>query len=207
MWNQDLYAETYPAPVPLASSNTAGGRGWLGKVGAGCDYQFNSRFVIGAFGDYDFMSLSGTIQDPLSGLGGSETERSAWAVGGRVGYLVTPTLLTYVNGGYTGARFDQVNLTTLSTVPSVAVGADIAARTSNGWFIGGGDEVALEWVKGLFWRTEYRYSSYQGADLPIVVTATGAPIGLAEHVQKQVQTIATELVWRFNWPGPVATRY
>jgi hypothetical protein len=32
-----------------------------------------------------------------------------WAVGGRLGWLVTPTLLTYVSGGYTQARFNEVN--------------------------------------------------------------------------------------------------
>src|SRR5260221_3043089 len=41
-------------------TNSAGGRGYLGTVQVGCDYQFGAagqQFVIGAFGDYDFESL------------------------------------------------------------------------------------------------------------------------------------------------------
>ena len=41
---------------------TTGARGWFGTVGAGCDYQFNKYFVVGVFGDYDFMSVKGDIR-------------------------------------------------------------------------------------------------------------------------------------------------
>ena len=46
--------------VPATTRTTTdGGRGWLGLVGGGCDYEFPvsgfGNFVIGAFGDYDFM--------------------------------------------------------------------------------------------------------------------------------------------------------
>jgi outer membrane immunogenic protein len=30
---------------------TAGGDGWLATAGGGCDYQFNNRWVIGAFAE------------------------------------------------------------------------------------------------------------------------------------------------------------
>ena len=67
MWNQDHYAE-YGPPIsttfdPVSVTYTNGGRGWLGTIGGGCDYQmplFNNRVVIGVFGDYDPMSLTGT---------------------------------------------------------------------------------------------------------------------------------------------------
>ncbi len=190
---------------PCTFSGSLGGRGWLGRVGAGCDYQIASRFVIGTFGDYDFMNLHGTFED----LAGDEKESGAWAVGGRVGYLVTPSLLTYFDGGYTQTRFDQVNSIPVGNVPP---GIYIAAQTYNGWFIGSGTEYALYGIvpfHGLFWRNEYRYSSYQAADLPFLSTGTGlpAPGGAGEHMQKQVQTITTGLVWRFNFGGPIATRY
>jgi outer membrane immunogenic protein len=34
-------------------------------------------------------------------------QSSAWALGGRIGWLVNPQLLTYVAGGYTGAHYDS----------------------------------------------------------------------------------------------------
>jgi outer membrane immunogenic protein len=49
-------------------------------------------------------------------LVGDEKMSSAWSVGGRVGWLVTPNLLTYFSGGYTEATFDRTNLSLLSTL-------------------------------------------------------------------------------------------
>jgi outer membrane immunogenic protein len=98
----------------------------------------------------------------------------------------------------------------LAAAPFTA-GADFTnANTYHGWFIGSGAEYALNFnwlpVQGLFWRNEYRFSSYNSADLP-VVTAAGAATGFGEHIQPYTQTITTSLVWRFNWSGPVAARY
>lgn len=205
MWNQDHYFESYPGLVAEDVTTTSGGRGWYGTVGGGCDYQLNSQFVIGALADYDFMSLKGTVDDPLFEAQGSENETGAWAVGGRIGYLVTPSFMTYINGGYTAARFGQVNIFTPNLVPW---GNDIGAHTYNGWFLGGGTETTLSFLPaGWFLRSDYRYAAYQAADLPIVNTTTGMPIGLAEHSQKYVQTIGTELVYKFNWTGPVSAKY
>ncbi len=208
MYNQDSHSETSPGLVPIGTTVTNGGRGWLGRLGGGCDYQFGvaalGNFVIGAFGDYDFMDLQGTFGDPSGPVTGSEKETGAWYVGGRVGYLVTPSLLTYVDGGYTATRFDQVNFLS-AFAPPVATGLSLSANTYSGWFLGGGTEYALNmsWVpvRGLFWRTEYRYASYTAADVPIIDTATGAPFGVAEHMLKTNQTITSGLVWRFNWLG------
>lgn len=44
--------------IATTVSTTDGGRGWFGRVGAGCDYQFpfaGGQWVVGAFGDDDFM--------------------------------------------------------------------------------------------------------------------------------------------------------
>jgi outer membrane immunogenic protein len=222
MWNQDHYAETYPALPTLTQlelSSTSGGRGWLGRVGGGCDYQFrafDSNFVIGAFGDYDFMGLSGNFGDPYYGMVGNENESGAWSVGGRLGYLVTPTFLTYFDGGYTQTRFDQINLSGAGVVsgacPCGPAGVHFPATTYDGWFLGGGTEYALTWlpIPGLFWRNEYRFSSYSAQDIPLIVNSTGAIASgcfvapaptCGEHTQKYVQTATTSLVWRFNFGG------
>src|ERR1700752_269875 len=59
MWNQDTYAETFPGFVPLTAPATSGGRGWFGTAQAGCDYQFGSNWLVGAFGDFDFGNIKG----------------------------------------------------------------------------------------------------------------------------------------------------
>jgi outer membrane immunogenic protein len=204
MWNQDNITETFPGLTPITGTTTSGGSGWLGRFGGGCDYQFgqvfNGNVVIGVLADYDAASIHGTYQDPSTGFGGDEKLSSSWAAGGRIGYAFSPAFLTYFDGGFTQARFNQVNFLDLSAVPVVPVGRDIAARTQNGWFIGSGTETALGGLipglpAGFFLRTEYRYSSFNSADVPIVGTATG------NHLTPYEQTIASTLVWKFNWIG------
>jgi outer membrane immunogenic protein len=139
---------------------------------------------------------------PSSVVVGDENERWAWAAGARIGYLVTPTLL-YFDGGYTQTRFDQVNFS-FSFAPALGgpIGASaftMPAQTYRGWFIGGGIEFALTGlpIPGFFWRNEYRYSSYQSADLPVLFA--GGPSGSGLHIRNQVQTLATEIVYKLNW--------
>ena len=159
---------------------------------------------MGAFADYDFMDLHRNFQSSFGGIAGEEKESNAWAVGGRIGYLVTPNVFTYWNGGYTQSRFDQINFS-FTTSPFEPFGA-IGAHTYNGWFIGGGTEIALAGLfglplpAGLFWRSEYRFSSFNSADLPIN-TVVGVPTNFSEHMSPNVQTITTSLVYKFNWWG------
>jgi outer membrane immunogenic protein len=215
LWNIDHFGEV--SGTTFTSTTTSGGRGWLGTVGGGCDYQFSpgsgfwSNWVVGAFADYDFMDLHRNFQSSFAqpGLGpfaGEEKESSAWAVGGRIGYLVTPNVFTYWNGGYTQTRFDGINFSFTTPTGSFAPAATIGSHTYHGWFLGGGTEIALSGLfglplpSGLFWRSEYRFSSFSSADLPILNNA-GVQTGFSENMKPVVQTITTSLVYRFNWYG------
>jgi outer membrane immunogenic protein len=190
--------------VAGSATTTSGGRGWLGRAGGGCDYQFplfsSWPAVIGVLADYDFSNISGTIADPLSGLGGNLNQSGAWYAGARAGLLPLPSLLTYVDGGFTEATFGKTALS-LQTVAPAPSPISLSGHTFNGWFIGSGTEYAFTWlpIHGLFWRTEYRYSMYQGANVGSTFNATGLPTGVGQHMSPQVQTITTSLVWRFNW--------
>jgi outer membrane immunogenic protein len=206
MWNQDHYRASPTTLVPTTPSATAGGRGWLGTAQVGCDYQFADRWVIGAFGDYDWANIKGNFNPVGTTLVGEEKLKSQWAAGARVGYVVVPKLLAYVSGGYTEARFGQVDFPVVGGL--IPTTASLSAQTYKGWFIGSGYEYAIDFLPGLFWKTEYRYSSFKAADVPLSVSALGVTVVTdAIHSQKYVQTIRSELVWRFNWGGPVVARY
>jgi outer membrane immunogenic protein len=226
--NNLLIVNGNPPGTTLSSNETFGGRGWLATSQFGCDYQFANNWVIGAFVDGDWSKIRGD-QGLFGAYSGEAQLRSSWAVGGRIGWLVTPTLLAYVSGGVTEARLREVDFATNSTttvhfldnfllVGSGAPGLQLGAQRYNGFFIGGGIEYAIDWWPGLFWKNEYRFADYRSATTSInCVNAAlcGAtwvgPTGIAERIHTYVQTVRTELVWRFNWgeigKGPVRAAY
>jgi outer membrane immunogenic protein len=189
--------------LPLTGNTTTGARGWFGTVGAGCDYQFD-RFVVGVFGDYDFMDVKGD-HTVVGTLVGTQKQDWQWAVGGRVGYVVLPQLLGYVSGGYTQAHWKSTNYSSLFGFPGAI--ATTPGFTKSGWFIGAGDEYALGFLPGLFWKTEYRYSEFDRATISINDFATGLPTGLSEAQKVREHSVRSELVYRFNWGGPVVAKY
>jgi outer membrane immunogenic protein len=212
-WNQD-HSFNGVAPVGTSVQTTDGGRGWMGKVGGGCDYQtpwFNNRLVVGVFGDWDPMSLKGTISPSelfaFPGAGSqpiamNEKETNAWFVGGRVGYLVTPSVMTYFDGGYTRTRFTTSG--EFQTFTGTPIPFSYSNFNDSGWFLGSGFEYSLnDWVpfRGLFLQTEYRFSEYGKRTLSEFSTATGLPDGNTLTTRPYVQTITTALVWKFNWTG------
>jgi outer membrane immunogenic protein len=207
MWNQDTIG--FDDSFQTGTEIRTGGRGWFGTVGAGCDLQVGERWVIGVFGDYDFSSIKGDFATTVfegEVIGGREKLKSAWAVGGRIGYLITPAVLTYISGGFTEARFSGIELAFLTNPPD-PVGARIDQHTYSGWFLGSGFEYNFGWFPGLFWRTEYRFASYDKDNLLIVESPGGARTGFSVDSEKFVQTIRSELVWRFNWGSSARAPY
>ena len=204
MYNQQVH-EIGPGGVVNSIGQTNGGRGWIGTAQIGCDWQITSNIVIGAFADYDWSGISGDAADGL--IRGNEKLSSAWAAGGRVGWVVVPQLLAYVSFGGTQARFDRIDFVPLGIAVPVPL-QFVDRHTYNGWFIGTGYEYALGFFPGLYWKTEYRFSEFQTDRLPFVTTATGVANGFSLDSHKYVQTIRSELVWRFNWgKAPVVANY
>jgi outer membrane immunogenic protein len=200
MYNADHMQFDDATGVLLSTNATAGGRGWFGTVLVGADYQFSDRIVAGAFADYDFSRIKGDYYSQGTFRTGEMKHTAAWAVGGRIGWLATPQILTYVNGGYTQARFSSVGLA--SVVPALPL-ADLtfARQTYKGYFIGGGVEYMF--APGWFTKTEYRYADYRSRDVGLNFIATGLPTGFSERIRPSVQTIRSELAYKFNWGGPV----
>jgi len=135
---------------------------------------------------------------------GSQKQDSQWSIGGRVGYLVLPQLLTYVSGGYTQAHWTD---TTLSSFFTVAPVGTLPGSTKGGWFIGTGDEYALSFLPGLFWKTEYRYAEFDRTDVSVNSFVTGLPSGISMTEKFREHSVRSELVYRFNWGGPVVAKY
>lgn len=136
-----------PTSTGSASLNGIGGEGIFGEVTAGYDYMMTNRLLIGAFAD----ARIGNVGPELDVPGGKVTGIADYGfdVGARLGYLVTPTSLAYVLGGYSWQHFH------LSSDPSGLV--DIK-HGSSGFIAGVGLETALRGNWSL--KTEYRYAQY-----------------------------------------------
>jgi outer membrane immunogenic protein len=190
-----------PAGTAINSPLDQGGRGWFGTVQVGCDLQVGGSFVIGVFADYDWSGIKGkyTGGDGSVGLQSGDVKlENSWAVGGRIGYLVTPSLLAFFSAGYTQADFSG---TTFFFPNGVVDNSAVPGATVSGYFLGGGTEYALSWLpfRGMFWKSEYRFASYDTENLVNFFPATGLPNGVIDRRETYVQTIRSELVWRFNW--------
>jgi outer membrane immunogenic protein len=195
-----------PVGTPMGRNLDSNQDGWFGTVQVGCDYQYNN-FVLGIFGDYDFMDVRGDTSvfgtfGPFAS--GSQKMDSQWAVGGRAGYLVLPQLLTYVSGGYTQGHWTSTNLTPFGAVVPTNT---LPGTTKGGWFIGAGDEYALNFLPGLFWKTEYRYSEFDRSDVTVVTFPGGLNTGVTETQKFREHSVRSELVYRFNWGGSVVAKY
>jgi outer membrane immunogenic protein len=110
-----------------------GGDGWFGTVGAGYDWQFSGDWVAGIFADGQFGSLKGTIQDQVNQTTGFIKNEDNWAVGVRLGYLVAPTVYSYMSGGYSGSSWNGTSL--VSSFTGVGSGLHTNSFTENGWFM------------------------------------------------------------------------
>jgi outer membrane immunogenic protein len=197
MWDADQHL--VQSGIPAGLDQRFGGRGWFGTVSGGYDWQLNQSWVVGVFGDAQFGDISGTISGgiffPYSGKTKNDLN---YAAGVRVGYLIAPNVLSYVNGGYSHAEFKGTGLSDPYGYPTPF---STGKLSQDGWFIGGGFENTLNMfginAPGWFLKTEYRLAQYDRKDVGVYVS--GYPIPYAISFNPYVQTISTQLVYKFNW--------
>jgi outer membrane immunogenic protein len=211
LWSASDSARITGTGTPLSINQQQGGDGWFGTVGAGYDWQVTPSWVVGILADGQFGSLKGSIADPTApvALTGTEKMQDAWAAGVRLGYLVAPNVLSYVNAGYSGSHWSGTTL--LSSASGLPSGTHTNSFNSNGWFFGGGVENNLNIfgisAPGWFMKTEYRGAYYGRKNINELADGTNVSVGRDIAFKPWVQTISTSLVYRFNWTGPVVAKY
>jgi outer membrane immunogenic protein len=173
----------------------------------------NQSWVIGILADGQFGSLRGSIPGvfgiPGVAVTGTEKLRDTWAAGARVGYLVAPNVLSYVNGGYTQSFWSGSQLSPITGVTGPT--ASTGSFSPSGWFIGGGVENNLDIfgisAPGWFMKTEYRAAYFGTQNLQETSVASGLPTIVTTTYKPLVETVSTSLVYRFNWTGPAVAKY
>src|ERR1700754_3013771 len=124
-------ADQHPTTTgfPTDITTRTGGRGYFGTVGGGYDYQVTPSWVIGVFGDAQFGDIKGSLIDTsvIAGTTGVLKNDTNYAAGARLGYLVAPNVLSYVNAGYSHADFKG---------STFSDGSIIGKSHRDGWFVG-----------------------------------------------------------------------
>lgn len=127
-----------------------GGDGVFAEVTAGYDYMVSERFLLGAFVDAHVGNIGFSANTP-GGFGNVSLENKyGFDVAARAGYLLTPTTLGYVLGGYSWQRFE---------VDGLPSGAPFdTEKDRSGYVLGVGMETAISGNWTL--KSEYRYANY-----------------------------------------------
>jgi outer membrane immunogenic protein len=201
----DGIGNVYFRPGSTNGGSNAGGVVGGGQIGY--NYQFGTNFVVGVETDFQGTSMSsggnrawavypdpllaGAFLTPLASLAAGDTGVSLnWfgTVRGRLGYLVTPTLLLYGTGGFAYGEV-QGNFSGFS-------------NTRTGWTAGGG----VEWMFWPNWsaKVEYLYTDLSSGG---ATTWNGIQLGYRRHPQFNVVRVGVN--YHFNWgaPAPVLAKY
>ena len=206
MSNQEI-AVFRDGGVPFGPPNDNGGRGWFGTVQVGCDYQVGSNIVIGAFGRLRLQRHQRQhvgSAPPLSDVG-EEKLKTSWAAGGR-DRLASVRSSSWCSCPAATRRRGSTRSISLSDLNGVPIGVSACRSTpTTAGSSARGYEYGIGWLPGLFWKTEYRFADY-GTD-HVSVLATAFRTADSVELRKYVHTVRSELVWRFNFGGPVVARY
>ncbi len=199
-----------PPPAFAASLDGLGADGGFFTLGVGADYQIDRQFLIGAFFDYDWMSMETElglgVAGVLSARAGLEVE-DMWSVGGRLGYLLTPNTLLFLSAGYSRADVSDLTL----NVSGLGGGVVAAVGSFDGYFIGGGAELKI--TDAISLKAEYRYTDLDGETIRLFPGTGLAEINdfVRTELDPDIQTARLSLAYRFGLghgahaaPEPVA---
>ena len=243
-----LYGATSALGATHVFNQSAGG--FLGGGQLGYNYQFYNAFVAGLEADIQGVAgssnngnaatlapslgvpIAANLASPVATF--STASRSLDYIGtvrGRLGYLITPTLLVYATGGlaYGGVNssvniFQTIlgNTDPIQTPPSILGGG--YSNTRAGWTAGGG----LEWMFMPNWsaKVEYLYYDLGSASYPVggalyqigfVGTGLGCSCGGGGSAASAVSAatrfnghiVRAGVNYHFNWfaPAPVLAKY
>jgi len=164
--------------------------GFIGGGQIGYNYQFGNSFLVGIEADIQGLASnkgagasSFSTAGPWAGLNSaSKSIDYLGTVRGRIGYLVTPTLLLYGTGGL---AYGQANVTgaTVQTVGAFSGSTSVSfSDTRVGWAAGGG----AEWLFLPQWSAKVEYLYYDlgtvsaANQLSVSNGAATVPIGVTQ---------------------------
>jgi outer membrane immunogenic protein len=168
-----------------APSDDSHPSGFLVGGHLGCDYQRNT-FVIGAEGDLEFASITGTYSN-FTGItsAGSSNIGPEGSIRGRLGVVVWDRSLLYATGGWAFADY------VLGGGPAPAPPCCGFSSSPNGWTVGAGWEYMF--APNYSVRVEYRYTDYGTSTGPLSPTFPTVSMS----VRNTTNTVRVGLSYKF----------
>jgi outer membrane immunogenic protein len=194
-------------PVGFSSSRDLSG--FLGGINAGFNYQID-QFVVGIDGDYTWADLTGSSSSvsPTTGDVATHSDKINWiaTVTGRLGVVFNNDWLLYGKAGWAWAGW-QDNTSTFNPTQTTLLNTLNSSATREGWTAG----VGLEWGFAPGWSAKVEYD-YIGFDQTThsdteVNAATGAVSFPLRSATSNLSMVKGGIMYHFNFPGPIATRY
>jgi outer membrane immunogenic protein len=167
---------------------------FMGGVQAGADWQFSGNWVVGAEGQYSWLSRNNANALFPGGFVYGNDQRALASITARLGYSFGPTLV-YVKGGY--AYADNRDVVTFAGVP---VAFTLDGNHNHGWTIGGG----AEYMFTPSWSVKGEYQYYNFGHSRFLAPAALVPFGTFHNDE---HTLKVGVNYRFNFSSPVVARY
>ena len=175
------------------ASFSATSSGFAGGGQIGCDYNNwgPSSWVVGIRNMLDATSLSNRTNISAVPFTGAVDSRTRWfdTLTARGGYLVTPQVLLYAQGG---AAWTNTNITFLD-----GSGAQLG-QTSNdrtGWTVGAG----VEWRFGSQWSVFAEYNFMGFGTQSATFTGCGGACVVNANAKADVQNVLAGVNYKFNF--------
>ncbi len=238
-YNNPAFAGGAVGAIPLSAALAAASvisvnnGGFIGGGQVGYNYQFYSNLVVGAEADIQGVAGQSSVgtasgnSGPVASIPANTVASSASAgrsldylgtVRGRLGYLITPTLLIYGTGGlaYGGANanFSIVEAVTgRCSCGAPALGAATYSGALTGWTAGGG----VEWMFVPNWSVKVEYLYYDLGSVTLNSAGTGlnranTPFWGASYTSTtrfngNIVRAGVNWHWEGPAPAPVVAKY
>ena len=139
--------------------------GLLYGGGIGYDIATSDNIVLGAEAELTGSTAKSDRNDYTSDFGyGRVKQGRDIYVGARAGYIVAPTTMLYVKGGYTNSKLEVLAGSTSQTTDN--------NFKLDGWRIGAGAEHAMG--PNSYAKLEYRYSNYERGNIDYATGGTSS---------------------------------
>jgi outer membrane immunogenic protein len=162
--------------------------GFAGGGQIGCDYQW-SAWVVGFRNMLDATSLSSSTTFSTVPFTGNINSRTWWfdTLTARGGYLVTPQVLLYAQGGAAWTNTDVTFLT--------GSGAQVgeASNDRTGWTVGAG----VEWTFATRWSAFVEYNFMGFGTQSATFTGCGGTCAVNANAKADVQDVLAGINYKF----------